>query len=169
MRIIILTENLTIHIYTYDHSHLVCNRIPTSIIYSLTEPDTCIRALTFRKNFRTTSSMGSGSSTVVALRSRISGAPPPPPEHASCLTMIQVHSHGIPDDLPGPLPRLPLTLRLQRQQSNALQVDAGIPRLVTRQLLSLSSLNGVTTAAATMCTKYLTDRITYLSRPVGTV
>jgi hypothetical protein len=53
--------------------------------------------------------------------------------------VIQVHSRGIPDGLPGPLPPLPLTLGLQSQKSNALQVDARIPGLVPRQLLSLSS------------------------------
>ena len=46
VRIWILTENLTIHIFTYDHSDLVCNHIPTSIIYSLTYPDAGIRAPT---------------------------------------------------------------------------------------------------------------------------
>jgi hypothetical protein len=63
---------------------------------------------------------------------RLSATPQPPSEHASCLAVIQVHSRGIADRLPGPLQPLPLTLRLQSQKSNALHVDARIPGLVAR-------------------------------------
>jgi len=41
----ILTENRTRDIYTYDHSDPICNRIPTSAIYSLTQPGARIHAL----------------------------------------------------------------------------------------------------------------------------
>jgi len=62
-----------------------------------------------------TSSLASWSSKALVPSIKISGIPLPPSEHASSLAVIQVHSRGIPDGLPGPLPPLPLTLGLQSQ------------------------------------------------------
>ena len=112
---------------------------------------------TLRKRVQTTSSLASRSSKALVPSIEISGSPPPASEHASSLAVIQVHSRGIPDGLPGPLPPLVLTLGLQSQKSNALLVDANSPA------------HSASTAAATMCTNKLTERITYLSHPIGTV
>jgi len=80
----------------------------------------------------------------------------PPSECVASLAVIQVHSRGIPDGLPGPLPPLPLTLGLQSEKLNALHVDARILGLVPQHSLSVSSSHSASTAAATMCTNKLT-------------
>jgi len=145
--------------------------VPISPLEMLSTVTPCspIRTPTLRKKVQTTSSLASSSSKVVAPSIRISGTPPPPSEHASSLAVIQIHSRGIPDGLPGPLPPLSLTLGLQSQQSNALHVDGRIFGHVPKQSLSVSSSHSASTAAAAMCTNKLTQRITYLSHPLGTV
>jgi hypothetical protein len=103
---------------------------PLEILSTVT-PISPIRTPTLRKNVQTTCSLASRSSMAVA-SSICTYEVQPPSECDSSLAVIQVHSRGIPDGLPGPLPPLPLTLGLQSQKSNALQVDARIPGLVPR-------------------------------------
>jgi hypothetical protein len=80
-----------------------------------------------------------------------------------------VHSRGIPDGLPGPLPRLLLTLGLQSENSNASHVDHRILGHVPKQSLSVSSSQRASIAAANKYSNKLTEQITYLSHPIGTV
>jgi len=125
---------------------------------STVTPSSPIWTPTLRKNVQTTSSLASWLSKALAPSIWISGTPPPPSEHASSLAVIQVHSRGIPDGLPGALPPLPLTLGLQSQMSNALQVEVHSPAHSVRP-----------PRLPPMCTNQLTERITYLSHPIGTV
>jgi len=108
---------------------------PVEMLSTVT-PSSPIRTPTLRKNVQTTCLLASRSSIAVAPSICIYQVQPPS-ERASSLAVIQVHSRGIPDGLPGPLPPLPPTLGLQSQKSNALQVDAMIPGLVPRQFLPL--------------------------------
>jgi len=103
---------------------------PLEMLSTVT-PSSPIRTPTLRKNIQTTCSLASRSSIAVAPSICIYEVQPPS-ERASSLAVIHVHSRGIPDGLPRPLPPLPLTLGLQSQKSNALQVDARIPGLVPR-------------------------------------
>jgi hypothetical protein len=139
-----------------------------SVMPSTVAPSSPIRTPTHRKNVQTTCSVASRSSIAVAPSIGIYEVQPPS-EHTSSLAVIQVHSQGIPDDLPGSLPPVSLTLGLQSQKTNALQVDTRIPGLVPRQLQSLSSSNSVSTTAGNMCTNKPTQRITYFSRPIVTL
>jgi len=110
-----------------------------SVMPSTVTPSSPIQTHTLRKKVQRTSSLASRLSKALVPRIEISGSPPPPSDYASSLAVIRVPSRGIPDGLPGPLPPLPLTLGLHSQKLNALQVDARIPGLIPRQLLSLSS------------------------------
>jgi hypothetical protein len=109
---------------------------PLEMLSTVT-PSSPVRTPTLRKNVQTTCSLASRSSIAVAPSICIYEVQPPS-ERASSLAVIQVHSRGIPDGLPGPLPPLPLTLGLQSQKSNALQVDARNPGLVPRLSLHLT-------------------------------
>jgi len=118
---------------------------PLEMLSTVT-PSSPVWTPTLRKNVQTTSSLASWSSKALAPSIQISGTPPPPSEHVSSLAMIQVHSRGIPDGLPGPLPPLPLTLGLQSQKSNALQIDSNSPAHTVRPTrlppcVQISSLN----------------------------
>jgi len=132
------------------------SRSPLEMLSTVTQSSP-IQTRTLRKHVQTTSSLASRSSKAWVPSIEISGSLPPPSEHASSLAVIQVHSRRIPDGLPRPLPPLPLILGLQSQKSNALQVDANSPA------------HSGSTAAATMYMNKLTERITYLSHPIGTV
>jgi len=116
---------------------------------STVAPSSLIRTPTLKKNIQTTSSLASWLSNALDPSIEISGSAPPPSEHASSLAMIQEHSQGIPDGLPGPLPPLPLTLGLQRQKSNALQVNPEINGVVPRHSDSNSSSHCASTTAVT--------------------
>ena len=140
---------------------------PLEMLSTVT-PSSPVRTPTLRKNVQTTSSLTRWSSIAVAPSMWIYEVQQPS-ERVSSLAVIQVHSWGISDGLPSPLPPLPLTLGLQSQKSNALHVDARILGLVPQQFLSVSSSHSASTVAATMCTNKLTQRITYLSHPIGTV
>ena len=140
---------------------------PLAMLSTVT-PSSPIQTPTLRKNVQMTSSLASWSSIAVAPSIWIYEVQPPS-ERTSSVAVVQVHSRGIPDGLPGPLRPLLLTLGLKSQKLNALQVDVRIPGLVPRQLLLVSSWHSVSTAAATMCTNKLTKQITYLSHPIGTV
>jgi len=104
---------------------------PLEMLSTVT-PSSPIEPPTVRKNIQTTSSLASWSSKVLAPSIWISGTPPSPSVHPSSLAVMQVHSTGIPDGLPSSVRPLLLTVGLQCQKSNALQVDAMIAGLVPR-------------------------------------
>jgi hypothetical protein len=176
----VLASRQSVHQFTLGNLFLtvapaaLCSTIQCQVpispleMLSTVTPSSPVRTPTLRKNVQMTCSLDSGSSIVVAPSICIDEVQPPL-ERVSCLVVIQVHSRGIPDGLPCPLPPLPLTLGLQSQKSIALQVDARIPGLVPRQLLSVSRSHSLSTVGASMCTNKLTERITYLSHPIGTV
>jgi len=110
---------------------------PLEILSTVT-PSSPIRTPTLRKNVQTTCPLANSSSIAVAPSICIYEVQPPL-ERSSSLAVIQVHSRGIPDGLPGPLTPLLLTLGLHSKMSIALQVDTRIPGLVPRQLQSVSS------------------------------
>jgi hypothetical protein len=125
--------NLVLAVAAAAPCSLVQYLVPISPLEMLSTvtPGSPTRTSTHKKNVQTTCSLASRSSIAVAPSSCIYEVQPPW-EHASSLAVIQVHSRGIPDSMPGPLPPLPPTLGLQSQKSNALQVDARIPGLVPR-------------------------------------
>jgi len=129
---------------------------PLEMLSTVT-PSSSIRTPTLRKNVQMICSQASRSSIAVAPSICIYEVQPPL-ECASSLAVIQVHSRGIPDGLPGPLPPLPLTLGLQSQKLNAFQVDTNSPAHTVRP-----------PRLPPICMNKLTERITYLSRPIGTV
>ena len=81
---------------------------------SMVTPSSRIQTLTLRNKVQTMSSLASWSSKVLVPSIELFKTPPPPSEHTSCQSVIQVHSQGIPDGLPGRLSPLPLTVGLQR-------------------------------------------------------
>ena len=105
---------------------------PLEMLSTVT-PGSLIRTPTLRMNIQTTFSLASWLSKTLAPSIWISGTLPPLSEHASSLAVIHLHSRGIPDGLPGPLPPLRLTLGSQSQNSNTLQVDPRILGVVLRQ------------------------------------
>jgi hypothetical protein len=88
----------------------------------------------------------------------LSRTPPPLAEPSSALAAIAVHSWGIPVGLPSPLPLLPLTLELESQYWNALQVNTKSPP----DILWPPQL-------ALRCTNRGALLIRYWVHPVGTV
>ena len=101
--------------------------IPPLEMLSMVTPSSPIQTPTLRRNVQMTSSLAGWSSKALAPTISISGTTPPPSEHASSLAVIEVHTWGMLDAMPSPLPPCPLTLRLQSQKLNALQVNANSP------------------------------------------
>jgi len=120
---------------------------------SMVTPSSPVQTPTIRKNVQTTFSLASRSSNALPLSILVFRTLLAYSDHTTSLDGFQVHSRGLPDGLPGPLPPLALTLGLQSLLSHVLQVDARIPGLVPRRLLLVSSLHGVSSAASTAAYK----------------
>jgi len=91
---------------------------PIEVLSTVT-PSRPVWSPTLRKNVQTTCSLASRLSIAVAPSICIHEVQPLS-ERASSLAVIQVHSRGIPDGLPGQLQHHPHTLGFQRQNSIAL-------------------------------------------------
>jgi len=126
-----------------------------SVRPSTVAPSSPVQSPTLRKNVQTTSSLASRSSKAFAPSIEISKSSLPPSEYVSSLGMIMVHSRGIPDGLPGPLPPLPITPESQSQIANTLQVDPRMLGVVPMQ----SKLN----LQLTQCVHYSCHQFVWIS------
>jgi len=95
-------------------------------------PSSPIQTPPLKKKVQTTSSLASWSSNALVPSIDSSKTTPPPSEYISSQAMINVHSRGIPDGLPGPLPPRPLTLGSQSQKSSSLQGNTNSPAHTVR-------------------------------------
>jgi len=109
-----------------------------SVLTSMGASTCPVQSPRLRKNVQTTCSLASRLSIAVAPWIWMYEVWPPL-ECTLSLTVMQVYYQGIPDSQPSQLPPFPLSVGLHRHKSNALQVNAKIPGLAPRQLLSVSN------------------------------
>lgn len=144
-------------------------RISPLEMLSTVTPSSLVQSPIVRENVQMTSSLASRSWIAVPQSIWICKVQPHL-LYGSTLARIPVHFRGIPRGLPGPLPALVLTLGLQSQQSNAMQVNARILALEGRKLL----LRSITECPPPppplpLCTNKVTPQCMYLSHLIETL